>query len=163
LYESIVPLRVVFNENTQRHYILGYILGANIPRVRQLKNFTNDYKLDDGYYKLTQDEINLIEEYYLKNYYENDDSNDSEKIYIVRFTELGLKQFELNTHGRPRTSSPKDAIIKSFTSTDKKMLSYFLKFGPNIEIQSPPNARELFKNVFKLSLRIYEDYNKLDN
>ena len=160
--ESLVPYKIMFNENTQRHYALGYLPVFNVPRIRQLKNFPKDFKIDEGFFKLSQEQISTIEKKYKENDLEYIDGNTPTDIYTVRFTEFGLEQFKQNTHGRPITPSPIHAPQKTFTSTDKKMLSYFLKFGPNIEILGPPRARELFKNIFKLSLEIYVDNKKAD-
>lgn len=160
--ESLVPFKIVFNENTQRHYALGYLPAFNVPRIRQLKNFSREYKLDEGFYRLSQDQINLIEKNYDENDLENIDTNTPVDEYTVLFNEFGLEQFKQNSHGRPKSKSSIDARLKHFTSTDKKMLSYFLKFGPNVEIVKPDRARELFKNVFKFSFEIYEDKNKVN-
>ena len=70
--ELLVPYKIVFNENTQRHYALGYLPEFNIPRIRQLKKVYQEIlKSMRVIFKLSKEQIHLIE----KNYNEHDLKN----------------------------------------------------------------------------------------
>jgi hypothetical protein len=154
--ELFAPYKILFDDKSNRHYVLGY-LPRNTHRIRQLRNFNRNYKIVDNDYVLSSTEIHDIEYAYANNDLENLVGREDIKNYIVDFTNYGLEQFKHNAYGRPQTKSAEDSKRKVFSSTDKKMLSYFLKFGPNIELKEPKDSRELFKDFFKFSLEIYEN------
>jgi hypothetical protein len=149
---TFVPFEVRELQKKEMLVVIGLIIDSNGKKsvgVKILPEF-NKYK-DLGYqfYSLDSDEITII-----KNQFENRDLTD----YTVKFNNLGIDQYKNNPEGRPKTISTEDALVKIFKSRDDEMIAYFVKFGANVTILEPKDARDLFRNFFRFSLANYEKH-----
>lgn len=77
----------------------------------------------------------------------------------IKFTKNGRLKYDQIQHLRPEPIETEDIdnddVIMTFKEPLDIILYYFIQFGSNIEVLSPINLREKFKDIYKNAFEIY--------
>lgn len=125
----------------------------NIARIKEaeIKSRKNKFHLNEYEIKYLEEQIAKRTPAYLTR---------EAKTVEVKLNKHGMEIFKKKLFNRPvpvKESSTQDGIIYVFDCTDFQTLNYFLPFGADAEIISPPELRKKFIDIFT---KAYELYNK---